>query len=213
MALKLTEEDARRLGIGAPKRKASGKNVPTVSRSRRQASSSKSPPQDKLWNALKWDPNTRGLPWQWEFSRAVPGRRFSIDIALVLSSRHKLALEVDGMRHHGISRDGFYRDREKDFLLEANFWRVVRIPAGMILKDLAGVLDRVTVVARQLEGQYLRDRLDKLPAGYSAQWQALRNQGFPDGELTFSPLPSRAGWFHRHHSARNGHGGCHSCHS
>lgn len=210
MALKLSKEEARRLGIKLPGT-SSVKNASSLGRSQRQVVVSKSPPQDQLWNALKWDPNTRGLPWQWEYARAIPGRRFSIDIALVLSDRHKLALEVDGMRHHGISREGFYRDREKDFLLEANAWRIVRIPAGMISKDLGGVLDRITQVIRQVHGHYLRDQLERLPAGYTKHWRRLCVQGYPATPLTFKPLVSEAGWFKRHHANLNTSGEDQAC--
>lgn len=210
MALKLTEADAKRLGIpGSGKGKTTKGAIPL--RVRGKASSSKSPPQDKLFHALQWHPDTRRFAWLWEYARPVPGRKFSLDIALVLSARHRLALEVDGMRHHGINRDGFYRDREKDFLLEANFWRVVRIPAGMILKDIATVLERVTAVACQLEGQYLRHRLEQLPLGYVEQWKSLCEKGFPGEAFTLHPLPSHGGWLHRHHAHRTCHGGCSPC--
>jgi very-short-patch-repair endonuclease len=72
-----------------------------------------------------------------DFKKAVPGRRFEIDIALM---DYQIAIEVDGFRSHGISKVGWLRDRKKDRLLQLNGWVVLRFSAGEVFKDLENVI-------------------------------------------------------------------------
>ena len=91
-------------------------------------------PQERLWRAIcvRWP--RRAL---WEHRNAVPGRRFRVDIAF---PRERLAVEVDGWACHGRHLSGFRRDREKDRLLVLHGWRVFRVAAGEVHRDLEGVL-------------------------------------------------------------------------
>jgi very-short-patch-repair endonuclease len=57
----------------------------------------------------------------------------------------RLIVETDGHRHHG-TRAAFERDRERDALLTALGWRVVRITHRRLAKrphDVAELLERL----------------------------------------------------------------------
>jgi very-short-patch-repair endonuclease len=75
-----------------------------------------------------------------EFTNAVPGRRFRIDIALPAS---RLAIEVDGWEWHGKHKGDFTRDRERQNLLTLHGWRILRFTAGQIRKDVAGCVEMI----------------------------------------------------------------------
>lgn len=75
-----------------------------------------------------------------EFEGAVPGRRYRLDVAL---PEARIALEVDGFRHHGKHLEDFRRDRVRQNLLVISGWRVLRFAAGDIRKDLASCLDSI----------------------------------------------------------------------
>lgn len=107
-----------------------------------------SKPQRRLYQLLTLSPSLGHLPWQWEFQNPVPGRKFSLDIALVVSRPDgtppfKGGLECDGWNYHGRHLNGFKRDREKDRQLALCGWRVLRISAGEILKSPGSLLEDV----------------------------------------------------------------------
>lgn len=93
-------------------------------------------PHDLLWDAVvaRWPTAVR------EFEGAVPGRRYRLDVAL---PEARIALEVDGFRHHGKHLEDFRRDRVRQNLLVISGWRVLRFAAGDIRKDLASCLDSI----------------------------------------------------------------------
>jgi very-short-patch-repair endonuclease len=70
----------------------------------------------------------------------VPNRRFRLDIAF---ASEKLAVEVDGYRHHGRSLVNFKKDRARQNLLTLHGWRILRFSAGMIRTDMAGCLSTI----------------------------------------------------------------------
>lgn len=92
-------------------------------------------PHQKLWDAVVVEFASSGPLL--EFQGAVPDRRFRIDIAF---PNQKLAIEVDGHKHHGRHRAGFYKDREKQNLLVKNGWRVLRFAASVINNELEKVM-------------------------------------------------------------------------
>ena len=103
-----------------------------------------SPPQRKLYEAmeLRWPGRFR-----YDVEGLIPGRRFRADIADV---EHKLIVELDGWRSHGLSLTGFTNDRERDYQFVIHGWVSLRIPAGLVIKDLAEALQRVeTFIAVQ----------------------------------------------------------------
>lgn len=95
---------------------------------------SMSPPQAKLWGLVK-------LAWPGisssEHAGAIPGRKFTLDIAFVDS---KTCCEVDGWQFHGKHKAGFHRDREKEKLLMLNGWKTIRFTAKEINSDGIGCL-------------------------------------------------------------------------
>ncbi len=99
--------------------------VACASDSRRQparppSSRSGPTPHDLLWDAVvaRWPTAVR------EFEGAVPGRRYRLDVAL---PEARIALEVDGFRHHGKHLEDFRRDRVRQNLLVISGWRVLRL--------------------------------------------------------------------------------------
>lgn len=90
-------------------------------------------PHDLLWTAVA----ARYRSAVREYAGAVPGRRFRVDIAIVA---RRVAVEVDGYRHHGRFKADFQRDRTRQNLLVLHGWRVLRFTAADIRGDLVGVL-------------------------------------------------------------------------
>jgi hypothetical protein len=68
---------------------------------------------------------------------AVRGRFFEVDC---LWAEPRVVVELDGRAAHG-TRRAFERDRERDRLLQAEGWRVVRITWRQMRDDSAAVLD------------------------------------------------------------------------
>lgn len=68
----------------------------------------------------------------------VEGRKFRSDIVVFFSEIDKtslngLCVEIDGYRHHGLSKSGFKRDREKDRLTLLSGYVTMRFFASEIL--------------------------------------------------------------------------------
>jgi very-short-patch-repair endonuclease len=86
-------------------------------------------PEVLLWQALRQRPN--GL----KFRRQFPTNRITTDFACL---SHRLIIEVDG-EGHGFG-DQPRRDVARDTLLRRDGFRVVRVAARNVLKDMDGVL-------------------------------------------------------------------------
>lgn len=95
-----------------------------------------SPPQERLWTAVRerWPEAVS------EYHPEVPGRRFRIDIAFPLQ---RIGIEVDGFSHHAKTLDGFLNDRRRQNLLVLAGWRMLRFPAGDVIKDLPSCMDSI----------------------------------------------------------------------
>lgn len=109
-------------------------------------------PQEKLWDACAahWPDRVSQGELVWEFSGAVPGRRFRIDIAFV---PEKVGIEVDGWEHHGKYLADFKRDREKDRCLVLNGWRVLRFYAEEIRNRPELLISQIERVLSLLDPQ------------------------------------------------------------
>ena len=130
-SLKDLGKGAWTLSNESPKPKVAG-NV-----SKRQPSpSAESWPHYLLWQGVtgKWPTAKK------EFSGAVPGRKFRIDIAF---PDERLAIEVDGWQWHGKHLGDFKRDRDRQNELTMQGWRILRFTAGEIYKDLDGCLIKI----------------------------------------------------------------------
>ena len=78
--------------------------------------------------------------------RPLEQRRYRIDFAF---PDEKLAIEFDGYRHHGFSREGFRKGLERQNLLVMAGWRVLRY-------SLTDVRDRLDAVLEEI-GRSLND--------------------------------------------------------
>ena len=85
----------------------------------------------KLWSALRG----RRLGVQFRRQVVVEGR-FIVDFA---APREKLAVEVDG-GYHAYRRQA---DSRRDKLIGLLGWRVVRLPAEMVLREPSAAVERV----------------------------------------------------------------------
>ena len=85
-------------------------------------------PQDILWAEAtrRWPDAQREYP-------LIPGRRLRGDIVF---PEAWLCVEVDGWQFHGRRLADFKRDRTRQNLLTIAGWRLLRIPAGDIRRDL-----------------------------------------------------------------------------
>jgi len=70
--------------------------------------------------------------------KETTGRRFRLDVAV---ARLKVCFELDGYSHHGLSKKGFTKDRERDRLLMLAGWRVFRFTAKQINQDGYGTIE------------------------------------------------------------------------
>jgi very-short-patch-repair endonuclease len=85
------------------------------------------PSERRLWDCLT--NGKRGVPFRRQY---VIGNR----IADFAAPSIRLVIEVDGAAHHGRARADARKTRE----LERAGWRVVRIQAAHVMRDLADVL-------------------------------------------------------------------------
>lgn len=96
-------------------------------------------PQVKLYQALV---KRYGVLWtggqvSYELKNVVPGRKFEADIAL---PNYKTAIEMDGYRHHGLSKSGFKRDRQKWLLFAESGWLVIPVSLEQLNHNLHDVM-------------------------------------------------------------------------
>lgn len=96
--------------------------------------------QDQLMMLVKADDQLRHYSWVSDYSNAVPGRKFEIDLCL---PEWRLGYELDGWNFHGRRKKDFLRDREKDYLLSMAGWQIFRLQAGLLYKDKAEALRRM----------------------------------------------------------------------
>lgn len=155
--LNLSLAEARELGISipaeAPSSERTGKSKVSPLLAHSMSNWPTNTPQGQLHLLLTQDPKLGKYDWHWEMARVVPGRKYSVDIGLVLNANAKLAIEVDGFAHHGKFLGDFKRDRAKDRELLKEGWMVLRIAAGEIIKTPGIVLDDISVLVDILESR------------------------------------------------------------
>jgi very-short-patch-repair endonuclease len=96
---------------------------------------------------------TRGEEWLWRglsgsktgfaFRRQLVVGNHIVDFA---ATKVRLAVEVDGSAHHGRERHDAARDRA----LNSLGWHVLRVSEHDVIKNLAGVLQRIVAAASAL---------------------------------------------------------------
>jgi len=143
MAIRLSQADAKRLGIQTPKRQ-SETNRALVALTK--SASATSGPQGRLWLLVKerW-PEAKA-----EYKGAVPGRKFRIDIAF---PEQKLAVEVDGWQWHGKHLNDFKKCRSRQNLLTLQGWAFLRFTASEIKKEPNMVIDMITEALSNLSSK------------------------------------------------------------
>ncbi len=154
-------------------------------------------PQEILFQAMEAEWPGR---FEAEATGLVPGRRFSADIC---DRRHRGIVECDGWNFHGRFKAAFLRDREKDYHLTIQGWRVLRIPAGLVIKDMPAAMERirrfVLVLDRDRSGaQGVNRRRDMRAASRDSQGRNLAARatgisGFHGGEDVNDPVRGKAG--------------------
>lgn len=102
----------------------------------RASADSQSPYADRLWCALQERFSGRVVR---EY-RPLEERRFRLDFAF---PDDLLAIEFDGYRHHGFSREGFAKGLARQNLLVIHGWRFLRYTLRDVRDDLDGVLVQV----------------------------------------------------------------------
>ena len=129
----ITEQQAIVLGWIQPGRMASHKNPGPAKRlalAPVHRAAQADAPASRLWEIVKNIPGA-----QQEFSGAVPGRRYRLDIAF---PAEKLCVEVDGWEWHGKYKGDFQRDRERQNLLTQQGWRILRFTTKDIRQNPDG---------------------------------------------------------------------------
>ncbi len=83
----------------------------------------------------------------WEYTGAIPGRRFRIDIAF---PDYRIAVEVDGWQYHGQHKGDFQRDRDRQNLLVLHRWRLLRFTAGDLYRRPGYAVNTIRTLLDQL---------------------------------------------------------------
>ena len=142
--LRVTEQQAIVLGWVQPERKSNPVSVSAkrfvVAPVHRAAQADA--PASRLWEIVKNIPGA-----QQEFSGAVPGRRYRLDIAF---PAERLCVEVDGWEWHGKYKGDFQRDRERQNLLTRHGWRILRFTAKDIRQNPDGCFTFIKECLRSL---------------------------------------------------------------
>jgi hypothetical protein len=78
--------------------------------------------------------------------RPLDSRKFRLDVAM---PNYQLGIEVDGLKGHAFidgnspNINGFKRDREKDMILTANGWHIIRCMRSQIQKELHLIVNAI----------------------------------------------------------------------
>lgn len=99
---------------------------------RRRKSEGKSRRERALWELLA------PLGWCWQLRWTEAAGHFELDFAHI---DDQLNVEVDGPEHR--QPRGLARDEQRDAVLEARGWRVLRLDNARVDADPQGVLDQV----------------------------------------------------------------------
>lgn len=144
------KQEPREIVGGVRKKRTPEKGKNTASSPLNFCSVDGDTPQQKLWIycVKRWPELLHGGGLIWELNGAVPGRRYSIDIAFPL---HNLAIECDGWEYHGKHLKDFKRDREKDRALTLNGWRTLRYFASEIHQDRERIINEISIVLSMID--------------------------------------------------------------
>jgi very-short-patch-repair endonuclease len=107
---------------------------PTTRNIARRLRRAMTPVEGNLWSKLKTLRHSHGL----HFRRQVPIGRFIVDFACL---RRRLVIEVDGSSHDGAA--AAVRDAEREALLCAQGFRVVRVSNADVMSDGLSVIDTI----------------------------------------------------------------------
>lgn len=143
--MRLTEEEAAKLGVKPEKKilsKRNAKNKALLSQVARGAE-----PQEILTQAClkKW--GDLCVP---ELKNTVPNRKYSLDIGF---PRELLAVELDGWAWHGRFLNDFKRDRERQNLLTLNGWHILRFTASDVKNQLEHCLLQIETCLSNIEAK------------------------------------------------------------
>ncbi|MBN2865596.1 MAG: DUF559 domain-containing protein [Thiotrichales bacterium] len=106
----------------------------------------KNDPQAMLYDEIKKHlPEARS-----EEPGLVEGRRFRADIYLPSS---RLVIEIDGYRSHALSLRGFKATLERQNLLVANGYRILRYYNQQIKNDMPSVIEQITELHKTISQQ------------------------------------------------------------
>ena len=142
----------RREGVAPCKGVAPCQGVTLKKVKPKQIRASLSPYADHLGDALDASFPARMLR---EY-QPISGRKFRIDFAFPVE---KLAIEFDGYRYHGFSKKGFKQGLERQNILVAHGWRVLRYT----LTDVRDRLDDVmTEIGAALAASFEKQKGDAL---------------------------------------------------
>lgn len=99
-------------------------------------------PEVLLWRELK------GKPLGIRFRRQFPVRNFIADFACL---EVRLLIEIDGIAHDMGDRP--QRDEQRDALLKADGWRIIRISAKRVLAEPLQTADAIVSLTQRLRDE------------------------------------------------------------
>ncbi len=99
-------------------------------------------PEVLLWRELK------GQPLEVKFRRQFPVRGFIADFACL---EVRLLIEIDGIAHDMGDRP--VRDDQRDILLQADGWRIIRIAATHVLAQPLQTAEAIVSLAQRLRDE------------------------------------------------------------
>lgn len=131
--LRLSEADAKSLGLPAGRSLASNPAGPRTN----QARPPHHDPQAILTKALRERLGVDAVAS--EVVGLIQGRRYRADIVL---QKARLVIEFDGFQYHR-SKSAFQKDRERQNLFVQHGWRVLRFFNKQVRDDLDAVLEQI----------------------------------------------------------------------
>lgn len=103
--------------------------------------------EQALYSALEGSPHLAGLFAPNARFTSVLGSRFILDL---YAPSLRLAVEIDGFRHHS-SVHAFSRDRQRDYELLLSGLRTLRLTHEEVMKDVEAAVEKIRRVASYIE--------------------------------------------------------------
>ncbi len=121
-------------------------------------------PQVLLYQALvkRFGTYWNGGDVAYEITNVLPSRKYEGDIVF---PNYRVIVEMDGYRHHGLSKSGFKRDRQKWLMFLEHGWVIITISNELVRNKLENGVASISNCLSHREYKFLRLVLKKRVVG------------------------------------------------